>query len=160
MKNIIKSSILYSLSSYSFFSLGKSFLLTGNASSLSLYTIGIGHPQYLCLDTPQSLSRKVIFFSPNFFLDITSIAFSIALLTVKSFKKSELIKDSLSQSNFINVEGVYSQLSSADEDDQSVTIKQRDRFIEMSDYLCSYFDSIKFKHLTPSAGLLKNKQKV
>jgi len=70
----------------------------------------------------------------------------------------ELIRDSLSQTNFINVEGVYSQLSSADEDDQSITSKQRDRFIEMSDYFCSYFDSIKFKHLTPSAGLLKNKQ--
>ena len=34
--------------------IGKSFFLTGNALPLSLYTIGIGHPQYLCLDTPQS----------------------------------------------------------------------------------------------------------
>ena len=70
----------------------------------------------------------------------------------------EIIKKSLSQSKFINVEGVYSQLSSADEDDQSSTIKQRNKFIEISDYLCSYFDSIKFKHLTPSAGLLKDKE--
>ena len=70
----------------------------------------------------------------------------------------ETIKNSLSKSNFINVEGVYSQLSSADEDDQSSTIIQRNQFIEMSDYLCSYFDSIKFRHLTPSAGLLKDKE--
>ena len=70
----------------------------------------------------------------------------------------ETIKKSLSQSKFINVEGVYSQLSSADEDEQSSTIKQRNTFIEISDYLCSYFDSIKFKHLTPSAGLLKDKE--
>ena len=70
----------------------------------------------------------------------------------------EIIKNSLFKSKFINVEGVYSQLSSADEDDQSSTIIQRNRFIEMSDYLCSYFDSIKFQHLTPSAGLLKDKE--
>ena len=70
----------------------------------------------------------------------------------------ETIKNSLSKSNFINVEGVYSQLSSADEDDQSSTTIQRNQFIKMSDYLCSYFDSIKFRHLTPSAGLLKDKE--
>ena len=73
-------------------------------------------------------------------------------------QEMELIGDSLSQSEFINVEGVYSQLSSADEDDQSSTIMQRNRFIKISDYLCSCFDSIKFKHLTPSAGLLKDKE--
>ena len=70
----------------------------------------------------------------------------------------ETIKNSLSKSKFINVEGVYSQLSSADEDDQSSTTIQRNQFIKMSDYLCSYFDSIKFRHLTPSAGLLKDKE--
>ncbi len=70
----------------------------------------------------------------------------------------ETIKNSLSKSKFINVEGVYSQLSSADEDDQSSTIIQRNQFIKISDYLCSYFDSIKFRHLTPSAGLLKDKE--
>ena len=34
-----------------------------------LYAIGIGHPQYLCRDTPQSRILKVIFSSPisNFF---------------------------------------------------------------------------------------------
>ena len=68
------------------------------------------------------------------------------------------IKDSLYKSNFLNLEGVYTQLSSADENDQSSTVLQRNRFIEISDYLCSYFDTIKFKHLTPSAGLLKDKE--
>ena len=70
----------------------------------------------------------------------------------------EVIKDSLSKSNFLTVEGIYSQLSSADEDDESCTANQRNNFIEISDYFCSYFDTIKFKHLTPSAGLLKNKK--
>ena len=52
--------------------------------------MGIGQPQYLCLETPQSLSRKVIFFFPNFFLVITLMILSIALLTVRLFKKLEL----------------------------------------------------------------------
>ena len=47
--------------------IGKSFLSTVIASPFSLYTIGIGQPQYLCLDTPQSLSRNVIFFFQNYF---------------------------------------------------------------------------------------------
>jgi len=42
--------------------IGKSFLSTATASPFLLYTIGIGQPQYLCLETPQSLSRNVIFF--------------------------------------------------------------------------------------------------
>ena len=70
----------------------------------------------------------------------------------------KIIKDSLSKSNFLNIEGIYSQLSSADEDNQSNTILQRNKFVEISDYFCSHFNSIKFKHLTPSAGLLKDKK--
>ena len=35
---------------------GKSFLSTGIILPSSLYKIGIGHPQYLCLEIPQSLS--------------------------------------------------------------------------------------------------------
>ncbi len=69
----------------------------------------------------------------------------------------DLVKNSLSESQFLTVEGIYSQLSSADEDDESCTDRQRKKFIKISDYFCSYFDTIKFKHLTPSAGLLKNK---
>ena len=68
------------------------------------------------------------------------------------------IKEALYESNFLNLEGIYTQLSSADENDQSTTILQRDRFVEISNYFCSHFDSIKFKHLTPSAGLLKDKE--
>ena len=68
----------------------------------------------------------------------------------------DIIKDSLSKSKFVVVKGIYSQLSSADEDNQSHTDIQRSKFIEISDSFCSEFDTIKFKHLTPSAGLLKN----
>ena len=70
----------------------------------------------------------------------------------------KIIKKSLYESNFLNLEGIYTQLSSADENDQSTTILQRDEFIEISDYFCSHFNSIKFRHLTPSAGLLKDKK--
>ena len=70
----------------------------------------------------------------------------------------KLIKDSLSRSKFLIVEGIYSQLSSADEDNQSCTDIQREKFIEISNYFCSEFSTIKFKHLTPSAGLLKSKK--
>ena len=70
----------------------------------------------------------------------------------------ELIRDSLSRSKFLIVEGIYSQLSSADEDNQSCTDIQREQFIEISNYFCSEFSTIKFKHLTPSAGLLKSKK--
>ena len=70
----------------------------------------------------------------------------------------ETIKNSLFESKFLIVEGIYTQLSSADEDDVSCTEIQRNRFIDNSDYFCSYFSSIKFKHFTPSAGLLKNKK--
>ena len=62
---------------------GKSFLLIGSASPLWLYTIGIGQPQYLCLETPQSLSRNVIFFPPIFFLVMNYIDYWIALFNVK-----------------------------------------------------------------------------
>ena len=70
----------------------------------------------------------------------------------------EIIKDSLYKAHFLTVEGIYTQLSSADEDDESCTNTQRDKFIEISDYFYSYFDTMKFRHLTPSAGLLKNKK--
>jgi alanine racemase len=73
----------------------------------------------------------------------------------KDIKK---IKESLINSMFIDVEGIYTQLSSADEDDQSSTLLQREKFIEVSDYFCKHINSIKFKHFTPSAGLLKDKK--
>ena len=67
------------------------------------------------------------------------------------------IEDGLYLSNYIQVEGIYTQLSSADEDNQSSTLLQRENFIEISNYFCSKFDTIKFKHFTPSAGILKDK---
>ena len=58
----------------------------------SSYAIGIGHPQYLCLDTPQSFNLKLICFFPNFFsskiLIVSIIEFSGAL---RPLRKSELI---------------------------------------------------------------------
>ena len=67
------------------------------------------------------------------------------------------IIDMLHSATFIKVEGVYTQLSSADEDDQSNTILQREKFIEIANYFSREFNSIKFKHFTPSAGILKDK---
>ena len=47
----------------------------------SLYIIGIGQPQYLCLDIPQSLSLETVFILPIFFSFIFfSIIFSCAIL--------------------------------------------------------------------------------
>ena len=51
----------------------------------------MGHPQYLCLDTPQSFNLKLIFFIPIFF----SSKYSIVLIIdssghFRSFKKFEL----------------------------------------------------------------------
>ena len=73
-------------------------------------------------------------------------------------KEKEIIKNSLSESKFLIVEGIYSQLSSADDDNQLCSDIQRKKFIEISNYFCSNFNTIKFNHLTPSAGLLKNKK--
>ncbi len=63
----------------------------------------MGQPQYLCLETPQSLRRKVIFWFPNFFSVITLIIFCIAWLTVRLSKKLELnnIPSSVKASFFI-----------------------------------------------------------
>ena len=57
----------------------------------SSYAIGIGHPQYLCLETPQSLSLKFIFFLPSFLSSSISIVLIIdSSGTFNPFKKSEL----------------------------------------------------------------------
>ena len=54
--------------------------------------MGIGHPQYLCLETPQSLSLKFIFLTPNFLFSKVSIVLTIdSSGTFKPFKKSEFI---------------------------------------------------------------------
>jgi len=49
--------------------------------------MGIGQPQYLCLDTPQSFNLKLIFFFPNFIFSSISIVLIIdSLGTLKPFK--------------------------------------------------------------------------
>ena len=54
--------------------------------------MGIGHPQYLCLDTPQSFNRKFIFLVPILSFSSISIVFIIdSSGAFKPFKKSELI---------------------------------------------------------------------
>ena len=57
-----------------------------------VYAIGIGQPQYLCLDIPQSLSLKLIFLFPISFSSKISIAFIIASSgAFKLFRIGELI---------------------------------------------------------------------
>ena len=43
---------------------GKSFSGIFKILSFSSYATGIGQPQYLCLDIPQSFSLKFVFFFP------------------------------------------------------------------------------------------------
>jgi len=65
---------------------------TGRASPLSSYNIGIGHPQYLCLDTPQSFNLKLIFFLPRFFSSkIFMVSITESSGALSPFKKSEFI---------------------------------------------------------------------
>ena len=59
--------------------------------SFSSYTIGIGQPQYLCLEIPQSFNLKLIFFSAILFFS----KYSIVLIIESSglfnpFKNDEL----------------------------------------------------------------------
>ena len=53
--------------------------------------MGIGHPQYLCRDTPQSFSLKFIFFFPKSFFSKYSIALRMESSGhFKPFKNEEL----------------------------------------------------------------------
>ena len=56
---------------------GSLFLGIGKTLPSLSYAIGIGHPQYLCLDTPQSFNLKFIFFLPNFFFSSMSMVLII-----------------------------------------------------------------------------------
>jgi len=56
----------------------------------------------------------------------------------------------------INVEGVYSHLSSANETDQDYTNKQRNIFIIHSKLIMKNFKTIKYQHLANSSALLKD----
>ena len=65
---------------------------TVNTFPSGSYAIGIGQPQYLCLETPQSFNLKLIFFFPILFSSKISIVFIIdSSGTLRSFKKSEFI---------------------------------------------------------------------
>ena len=57
---------------------------TGKTSSgifttllFSSYAIGMGHPQYRCLDIPQSFNLKLVFLFPKFFSSRILIASSM-----------------------------------------------------------------------------------
>ena len=80
------------MSIFSGSSTGNFDLGIGYALSFSSYAIGIGQPQYLCLDTPQSLSLKLICFLPNYLsskiLIVSRTDFSGAS---KPLRKSEFI---------------------------------------------------------------------
>ena len=73
--------------------------LTGKSSSgifttllFSSYAIGIGHPQYLCLDIPQSFNLKLVFLLPKFLSSKIFIAsFIDSSGTFKLFKNLEFI---------------------------------------------------------------------
>ena len=71
---------------------GKSFSGIFITLWFSSYAIGIGQPQYLCLEIPQSFNLKFVFLFPKFLfskiLIVSSIDFSG---TFKPFKNSELI---------------------------------------------------------------------
>ena len=70
---------------------GRSSDFTGTGPHSLQCIIGIGHPQYRCLDIPQSLSLKLVSFSPLLFNVKRSEAFSLASSILKPFKNSELI---------------------------------------------------------------------
>ena len=78
--------------------------LTGNSfagTKLSLsFKIGIGDPQYLCLDTPQSLSLKFV----DLFPQLSSVAFfSIAL---KASSKDRPLNSQESLNKILQLQGV------------------------------------------------------
>ena len=60
--------------------MGNSLFSTGTMLPSSKYIMGIGQPQYLCLDIPQSFNLKFIFLLPNFLFSISFIAFSLTYI--------------------------------------------------------------------------------
>ena len=74
---------------------GKSSLDTSWTPQSSQWIMGIGQPQYLCLETPQSRKRYVVFLWPwgdpsILFFAILLATISFAFSIVLPFKKSEL----------------------------------------------------------------------
>ncbi len=64
----------------------------------------------------------------------------------------------LSKCKYIQIDGIYTQLTSADESDQKHTDLQRDKFVRISNLIEKKIGNIKHKHITPSAGMLKDKK--
>ena len=81
---------------------GISFLFTGTEPQLVHLIIGIGHPQYLCLEINQSLKRNWILFSAHPFRSPCSEICFLASLLFKPSKLFELIKKPLSVKALVN----------------------------------------------------------
>tara|TARA_B100000963_G_C22155868_1_gene463839 strand:+ start:235 stop:549 length:315 start_codon:yes stop_codon:yes gene_type:complete len=62
--------------------IGSSFSSTGKISPSFRYIIGIGHPQYLCLETPQSLSLNLVVCFPIFDFSKTELIFFFGLFDI------------------------------------------------------------------------------
>ena len=71
--------------------IGSSLLSTGTIDPSFKWIIGMGQPQYLCLEIPQSFNLNDIFFLPIFNFSISFIILVFACSTVNPFRKSELI---------------------------------------------------------------------
>src|SRR3972149_2286264 len=71
---------------------GKSFSGTGTMPQESQYMMGIGVPQYLCLETSQSLNLYCIFLRPFLFDSNAFVTFSFASSEKRPLKNPELIK--------------------------------------------------------------------
>ena len=78
-------------------------------------------------------------------------------LGVESKDIKEIVNILLECKN-INIEGVYSHLSSANETNQDYTNMQRNKFISLSKIIMESFKTIKYQHLANSSALLKNKK--
>ena len=106
--------------------MGSSLFSTGTIDPSSKCIMGIGQPQYLCLEIPQSFNLKVIFFSPIFSFSISFIIFVFAWSTFKPLRKSEFIilpspmYASDKSSKFLGFEGLSETTS---EDDRQHGIK-------------------------------------
>ena len=81
----------FSKSTFSGNKTGKSSSGTGTMPQSSQCIIGIGHPQYLCLETPQSLRRYVVFLLPAPLASKAAITAFFASSISRPSRKPELI---------------------------------------------------------------------
>ena len=76
---------------------GRSFSGTGTIPQSSQYITGIGAPQYLCLDTSQSLNLKLTFIAPSLSFSSSSTIAFLASAVVKPSNLPELTSIPCSQ---------------------------------------------------------------